>query len=506
MKFSQIAPRTRSGRPAKPSAQPAAAAAPAAAAPASASMATPAASAPHYDTIVCLDDLLRDDFWPAKEFIYDLVRTPIFTACGINIQKSPRRGQRSNLLAGFDVAHFLHLCGNGDDADAWQRGYHGVPQAAAAYLTRHLPARALVLSYEMTPWLQQVLDANGTDWIDLRMSPLRFGADLYIGLRTNNPRLYAAAQALSVPANEVAAEAALLAARLRYRLRYEKMSGALDQQCVYIGQTESDASLLKDDGRFARAADHADTLRKLAAAGPLQYKPHPMAGDFAVRERAELERITGQKVLLCEVDTYDLLAREEDILMVGLSSGALQEAVWFGRKSFCLFRPISLPRFDTTFDTEGCLQIASHTFMSQPLWSALTGCEGAQPPVLMPPRANHLRELHNTWWGYSTAVLRHSAFHREAFAIVGGQRQAEALRRCESELAATRAEVAALKAQLGAGPRPGGLPAPAAASAPGAAVNAIADARFDTLRMEIEGLKEALRLLARQAQLQAEAA
>lgn len=398
-----------------------------------------------YDTVVCLDDLLRNDFWPAREFVYDLVRVPVFSAAGIDIAKGPRNGFRSNLLPGFELDRFIGLAGG----ESWARLFQGVPEAAAQYLRRHLPANALVLSYEMPPWLQKVLDAHGCDWLDVRMSPLRFASDLIVALRTNNPRLYAAAHAFSLPAHQVAGEAALLAAKLRYPLRYQPISGAMDEQCVYIGQTESDASLLADNGRFVRAIDYADTLKKLAVAGPLQYKPHPMGGEFAKQEVQALERITHKKVLLCETDTYELLAREDKIILVGLSSGVLQEAAWFGRDAYALFRPICQARFDAESDASGYLQIPSHQFMSQPLWSALLGSAGAQPPLVVPPRPNHLRELHNTWWGYSTAMLRNSEFQREASVLAGATRQAEALRRCEAELAATKAEVAALKEQVG---------------------------------------------------------
>lgn len=441
-----------------------------------------------YDTIVCLDDLLRDDFWPAKEFIYDLVRMPVFNACGIDIAKSPRRAQRSNLRPGFDIQRFQQLAGHAGDPEAWLKHYRGIPAPAADYLAGFIPPRALVLSYEMPDWLQKMLDARGIDWVDLRMSPLRFGSDLYIGLRTSNPALYAAAHAHAVRPHEVAAEAALLAARLRYRLRYQATAGLMEQQCVWIGQTESDASLLDENGRFVRAEHHAQTLKQLAASGPLHYRPHPMAGDFARREREAIEQITGRKALLCELDTYELLAREENMILVGLSSGVLQEAAWFGREAYALFRPISTPRFDVEHDPAGCLQIASHVFMSQPLWSALMDSPGQQPPLVLPPRPNHLRELHNTWWGYSTTMLRHSEFHREAFALAGGQRQSEALKRCEAQLAETRAEVADLKRRLAQQP----------AATLETRATPMQDARIDTLRMEVEGLKEALRVMLRQ--------
>ena len=84
-----------------------------------------------YDTVVCLDDLLRLKFWPAKEFMYDLIRLPAWYAAGVDIACSPRNGQRSNLLPGFDHSQFLALCG-GAEPD-WAALYHAVPEAAADY-------------------------------------------------------------------------------------------------------------------------------------------------------------------------------------------------------------------------------------------------------------------------------------------------------------------------------------------------------------------------------------
>lgn len=402
-----------------------------------------------YSTIVCLDDLVRDAFWPAKEFIYDLIRVPLFQASGLNIHKSPRREQRNNLKPGFSAEKFLSLVGPRGDATPWESVYHRLPQPAADYLARHLPENALVISYEMTPALRGLLDARQVDWIDLRLSPLRFASDLYVGLRTSSPEIYAAAFAHSVSATEVMAEASLLAARLRYRRRYEPVKGAFDNVCVYLGQTENDASLLNDQGRFVRAADHADTLKKLAAIGGLQYKAHPMGGEFATAERLALERMVDARVPLCELPTYELLACEDDISFAGISSGALQEAAWFGRPTYAMLQPLCVPRFEADFSAEGYLQIASHVFMSEPLWAAALGTTGRNAqPLVLPPRANHLRELHNTWWGYASVTLARSEYNREAFAQAGGRRQGDTLRRLEGELTQSREEVQALKGEL----------------------------------------------------------
>ena len=51
----------------------------------------------HYTAIACLDDLTRDDIGPDCEFLYDLVRAPIWQATGIDIARSPRDGQRPDI-------------------------------------------------------------------------------------------------------------------------------------------------------------------------------------------------------------------------------------------------------------------------------------------------------------------------------------------------------------------------------------------------------------------------
>jgi hypothetical protein len=402
-----------------------------------------------FDTVICLDDLLRDSYWPAKAFIYDLLRVPVFKAAGLHIGSSPRHGQASNLRPGFAATRFARLAGAGAGDTDWARTYHCLPEPAAAYLSAHLPDRALVLGYEMTPALQRVLDDHGTAWLDIRLSPLRFASDLYLALRSNRAELDLAIHRHAVQPMEVMAEASLLAARLRYRRRYEPRDATLQGLCVYIGQTEHDASLLDASGRFVRAADHADTLRQLAAQGPLHYKPHPLGGEFAVAERQTLARLIGRDLPTCGIDTYELLCAEEDVSLVGISSGALQEAAWFGRRSFTLMPPLCQPRFDAGLEQPGHLQVASHVFMSEPLWADVLDAPAGDAPMLqLPPQANRLRELHNTWWGYSTAMLRHNAFQREAFELSGGKAQAEALARTESELRRTRAELDELKREF----------------------------------------------------------
>lgn len=412
----------------------------------------------------CLDDLTREAFWPAKEFIYDLIRAPLWHAAEVDIAKSPRNGQRHNLAPGFRLDDFLALCGL--PAAYWPQLYHRMPPAAEALLQAALPDDTLFIGYEMTPALTGLLNRAGRTWLDIRLGPLRFGSDLNLGLATNDPDLHARLLPHALGSETLMTEACQLSAQVRYRRRYDPTQPRLDDALVWIGQTSEDASLLDADGNFVRAAQFADSLREGAAHRRLLYRAHPLAGDFAGEELAQLRAICGQAVQACTLDTYELLAMDDDVAFVGLSSGVLQEAEWFGKQAVALHPPLCRPSFDAVHDASRHLLVASHVFMSEPLWASVLDVPPREGAVVMPPRANHLRELHNTWWGYATVHLRHSAYHREMFALHG----------------ATTVEAAG------------------SATADPQALT-LAHQRIDALRQEVDGLKEALRVVLRQAAL-----
>lgn len=402
----------------------------------------------HLSTIVCLDDLVRDDDWPASEFCLDLVRLPIFHATGVNIGKTPHRGQTSNLLRGFSVEQFRALCARDATLPLWHSLHHQIPDSAAHYLLQHLPENALVLGHQMPPWLLQRLDHAGVGWVDLRLSPLRFAADLVMGLATNLPDLHAAVAPHALGADELVAEAKLMSARMRLRRRQQAQLRLPSNPCVFVGQTEDDPALIGADGQVARATDHAVTLHRLARTGPMMYLPHPMAGDFARIEHEAIERITGHRVPICTLDSYELLACDDELTLVGLNAGLLQEAVWFARMAYALCPAPAKPVFGEQHQPGGYLQIASHVLLSEPLWAQALGGAMRERPLQMPARANLLRELMNNWWGYADATQRGSEHLRTSFALAGGQRHSDALRRCEGELGSTRTELDALRQEL----------------------------------------------------------
>ncbi|MCB5208276.1 methyltransferase domain-containing protein [Methylovorus mays] len=376
-----------------------------------------------------LPDLLRNTRAFAEGF-YDLVREPILQGCGIQAGASPESRFAHWLKPGFSVETFRELSGwdESDIENSWLRHYFALPTSAADYLLAHLPADTLILSFEMPPWLSDLLDRQQIPYLDIRVSPLRFGRDLYIALRTHQGNLRQRLQAYVVSAEELRLEAAALAASVRMHQQRLEESGRypldLDNTLVYIGQAPYDASLLSDKHSTAlRCTDFADQLRELAQGRRLLHKAHPFAADFAKEEQRALAEITGQAVGTCYQNAYQLLSCAHDVELVGISSGMLQEASWFGKQAHTLFRPVvPLPLADTPLSTQDFLQVHFEEWLSPGFWHAVLTPEKPAPRLLKLPTVqhHHARQSLDQWWDYAKVMTWEKSLPIESFERTGG--------------------------------------------------------------------------------------
>jgi MoaA/NifB/PqqE/SkfB family radical SAM enzyme len=395
--------------------------------------------------IVCIPDLLRNTR-RFPEGVFDLVREPIRQACDIDIGYPPESKKARGLLPGFDLAHFRSLAGvcngNADDADEhWADVYYRFPTEAQDYLFAHLPDKTLVLSFEMPPWFRQAYIDRNISFIDIRVSPLRFGRDLYFALCCPDVKHFQRIHEHAVSEEELRLEASLLAANIRMHQRGLQESGRyhfdLDSALVFIGQLPHDASLLTPEGRLCYR-DFADRIRTIASTGrQLLYKAHPFSGDFAEEERRTLETITGRPVRICLQNAYQILSTEDDVEVIGISSGLLQEAVWFGKTAHVLYQPY-VPLTQTTEPAANVYQqIHFQTLLSPGFWHQVLTPERPKPKIHALPMLphSHARETLDQWWDYGKVLTWERALPIEAFTRSGGGLLHERLNTLENRVA-----------------------------------------------------------------------
>lgn len=394
-----------------------------------------------YATVVCLDDLTRDDDLPRQAALYDAVRAPIWHATGIDIGGAPRPGALHNADPSFDPADFLARCGlPGADRAAL---HHRLPPDAAAQLVRALPPSALVLGHAMPPWLTTLLRDSGHAWLDLRISPLAFGDDVFVELHTEDAALQAALAPFALDDAALLTQACLHAAGVRRARRLEAGATRYDDALVFVPQADDDTDLFDADHGVGRLEAHADALRQLAGQRRLLCLP----GAEAVRQR--LERLLGQPVPAVDLPLADLLAMDDTVAFVGLNAPALLQARWYGKEALALW-----PHGAWRDEAQRPPCVPAQELLSEPLWAALLmGAPARERAVCVAPQRDRLRGLLGL--GTSTPV---TPYHRITPA----------------------AEPAATPLAL-----------------------EIERQRIDDLKLEVEGLKEALRVVLRQTALRA---
>jgi len=391
-------------------------------------------------TILWIEDLVRPTtIWPWGMF--DLAREPILQGCRVDMV-APLGSGKCPIAPEFDPVGFRALIPRPPDDAPWRWLFRRIPDEAFARVDRAVPDGAVVISFEMPPWLSELCDRRGIPYLDFRVSPIRFCRDLYLAVRTNAPALHARLIGEAVTEDEIRLEAGMLAASIRMH------QGCLDEQdrypvdldgvTVFVGQAPYDTSIIDDFDRPLRTDDYADRIRTLVEGRTLLHKPHPMAPWFADEERRSLAAIVGVDVRNCPQNAYQILGTRDDVHLIGISSGMLQEARYFGKTAHTLFRPfvpVAPPR-----DPHGegtYLQVRFDKFLAPGFWHRLLTPALAAPRVeaISPFQANHLRETSTFWWDYSKVMTWQRPQWIEAFERSGGGLLRARIERLEAELA-----------------------------------------------------------------------
>lgn len=296
--------------------------------------------------------------------------------------------------------------------ESWIRAYSdpaALPEIAP--LLAMLRGFDLVIGWEFPPNMMRFMLAAGIAFIDIGIHAIRFCPDLFLRVRTNDPRIAEHLAAQETGDGVVRAEAR----RLMAESAPPRMGGP---RLLFAGQMEVDASLL-EDGKLVRIETYVERLRQAAAeAGGLLLKPHPHGTPH--RDVRRLHGAVADSIIVDD-NIYALLAAPDVDTIVTLSSSVADEAEMFGKRAIRLIVPDNAPerfepevsrffRIDARIGTAG-------------FWSALLARRGDSTIADAPPRK--LREMFSYRWGHAEwpPALRDRSIApgtRLTFAAVGG--------------------------------------------------------------------------------------
>lgn len=388
----------------------------------------------NFSKIFFLPDLLRDT-QAFPNVVLDLIREPILQGTGISITNFSDTKNIHQVKKEFDLSTFLAIVQkknteykNQDKLEnKWASNYYQINQDAVDYLFQFISNDHLLLTFEAPPWLADACLQRGISFLNIGLSPLRFGRDLYIALSSSSQFISGLIKNHSVSNEELRLEASLLSANIRMhslRMKTERNYDFedLDNALIFIGQAPYDASLITQSGHVLAFEDFADHIHKLSINKRLMYKPHPLSGYSSHNELLTLQKITGQKIQICNQNAYQILSCEDDVELVGISSGMLQEAKWFGKHTHTLFQPFISIALDGEEDCRTYQQVHFQTFISPSFWHQILAPHRAKPRLASLPNIahSHARETFDHWWDYSKTLTWERRLPIESFERSGG--------------------------------------------------------------------------------------
>lgn len=363
-----------------------------------------------------VDYLERQNWWHSKEFFYDLIELNMknYFDNHVNISVSLRKevlGKegRSSEKYSHDFSEL-----------GWEKDYQEIRNHITLY-KEYISKHDYLFSYEASPSVLALLERENKKYCDIRISPIRFLPDVLLAVKTNDLTLAQALESATVGIEEMKKEASKIQAMYKYRIRSEHGTER-KPRVIFIGQTKDDTSLYFQ-GRICKIEDFREEIKEDVRDRNLYYLAHPAATKEHVKyELSFLKQIAGD----CEVineNSYCVLNSGENDLFIGISSGLLQEAKVFGRKSKA-YIPYACPVYfsDEEIGQENnYYQIPLDVFLSKEFFSIFLFKEEKKLPILSlnQLRVNQLRFFHSAWWAYASLMAMPSQFTGELGKTLG---------------------------------------------------------------------------------------
>lgn len=267
-----------------------------------------------------------------------------------------------------------------------------------SYVKKFFNNNDLIITYEMSEVCRYLFDKIGIKYINLWWAPVRFMDDTSFCLTTNNKEIYNKIAKYSIDEEQKYIHANYLST-LCY-LRFNVDEKLFDNSILFIGQTMSDKSIIKDDKLLNILDFKSEINEELKKYDYIYYSRHPLA-----KNDEEILRYisTNKRIILTDIPTYYLLASDKIKKVIGISSSVLTEAKYFGKEVKYYYRPIC--NINTEFGFNNYVDIDAKNMLSLDFWAdILDGMIEIKffKKGLIPNynSKNHMRALIYNYYGY----------------------------------------------------------------------------------------------------------
>lgn len=368
---------------------------------------------------IFLDDILRKDYKRDRLTVYRMIEASL----KVVFDKEIEYYQKNQDNYFIDVNKFLKLAQYDEtDSQFWVKHYYKLPPEAEEYLVQNMPKDAIYFSYEAPEWLEDIMLKYEFKYIFLRMSYIRYLSDIPMLISSNIPEVIDKVKSkYKFKQHEIIFETDLFKSMIFHNLNRPNIMEKytfLDNSLVILGQTDFDASLKNKDkpDSVIRLYDYKDELiNKFENFSTILYKPHPYAKKEHVQNEFDLLKdISKGNINKINTNVYEMFSLPFNTAFLGLTSGSLREAQYFGKDSGTLAPfPFEMQENNNSIHL---INVKAHYIYSPKFWEDILGnyskvihsFENYHPEI-----PNLTRNLCAVSWNYGKLLSKHYITIRE---------------------------------------------------------------------------------------------
>ena len=378
--------------------------------------------------VIYLDDLFRPTFGMKQRNYFDHFQAIFERAFGLSVQSPRWEPEKSTYFSLNDLYKEIDFSPEETSywVDIWFRG----DELVKKFLGERLPKGVIVLLHEVAPWMTDFFTEKSIMFIEAKTSNIRFTHDVPIMISTNIPDLARIIHDKYLYGDlDIRFEARMLRALIRNRFNFKGTNtkfGPYKHKLVYIGQNHDDSSIIIDKkgrrGSFAQLEEFLEPILLLMKDYKgLIYQKHPSANINHVRKQAQLLNSLARKdFMLGNELLYHVYALAEDIRAIGLSSGGLIEAPFFGQPSTLLLENPFESYYSDEKGVARYLNLRAKHFLSPGFWQEALG-DILEPLVPFTETGlfgtDSFRIRHNINYNYSKIISQNSELQRDILRI-----------------------------------------------------------------------------------------
>lgn len=271
-------------------------------------------------------------------------------------------------------------------------------------------SKVAVIGYEMPQWLENISAELSDIHLNVRWSPIRFCSDMFVCMRGTESAVKSIPNDSRFDLDTVERDLEILKSKVlanhvvqsSLRQGSNEQLGDMNGCLIYVGQAPFDYANVSETGQLLRVKAYEKELVEIFRnyrANQIYYLKHPYYSKFSEKERQDLSHLANTDIPYYLGNSYELLIRSS-ISLVGLSSGLLQEASYFGGAATFLFQPYTKITFSEQYAEEEFVPVYFGALLSPMFWSTVLGNESMVSCLNFPKESNFTRQIFNNWYSY----------------------------------------------------------------------------------------------------------